>query len=153
MGELVAFADRLGRVLDRPGQDRILHAIGGAGKKAALDAAARDLGADRAFSGLRRRAPLNAGYDLEADSVTVHLRPKGLWMLATTGRRRQGTILPRRRPGRRRGAVRTPQGLRALSHYSASRGLGTVDDAVTAMRTDCPRAAAEALADRISEVM
>lgn len=122
--------------------------MGAAGKESATKAATRDLGPDQAFSGMRRKVKLASGYDIDGDDVTLHLRPKGLWKLASDGRRRQGTIRPRR--GKR--AVMTPKGLRSLSHYTPSRGLDTVDDAIDDMRRTVPIAAAKALAINIGEL-
>lgn len=115
--------------------------MGQAGKESATKAARRDLGPDQAFRNMRRKVKLASGYDLDGDDVVLHLRPKGLWKLANDGRRRQGTIRPRR--GHK--AVRTPQGIRSMSHYSPSRGLGTVDDAIDDMRRTVPIAAAKQL--------
>lgn len=129
--------------ITEPGE--LLHAMGGAGRTAATKIARRDLGHDRAFSGLRRRVVLGSGYDFEDDAVVLHMRPKGLWMLAGTGRHRQGTIRPRK--GKR--AVVTPKGLRAQSHYTPSRGLRTVDDALNEMRETVPVAAIKAMAANI----
>jgi hypothetical protein len=82
--------------------DELEHAAGGAAKDAALVTASRDLGADRRMSGMRRgRGPaLALGYDPTGrGTVTVKLRPAGLWRLADRGRRRTVTVRPRRRGG------------------------------------------------------
>lgn len=130
--------------------DESQHAMGAAGKSSALDAAERDLGADRRFSGLRggRGAALSAGYDL-GDPVIVNLRPEGLWILADAGRRRSGPIRPKK--ARRRG-TRKPRGrpavgdggrFVAVGRYTPSRGLNTIDDAVDDMATSVPDALGE----------
>lgn len=135
------FGDRLSTLVKPSSLARIQHAMGKAGKESATKAAKRDLGPDQAFSNMKRKVKLASGYDLDGDDVILHLRPKGLWKLATDGRRRQGTIYPKRGHS----AVRTPRGFRSLSHYSPSRGLHTVDDAIDDMRRTVPVAAAKAL--------
>lgn len=139
------FGARLITLTDQKALERVQHAMGGAGKKAATDAATADLGADLHMSHLRSKAKLAAGYDLIEDGVIVRLRPKGLWSLADRGRRRQGTIRPRK--GHR--AVRTPQGFRAFSHYTPSRGLHTIEDALKIMEVEVPKAAAKAMVENI----
>jgi hypothetical protein len=92
-------------------------------KEVALDNVRRDLGSDMKMSGKPVR--LGAGFDL-GNPVVLHLRPAGLWFLVEDGRKRRGTIRPKRRGGKK--AVRTPQGLRATSSYGRSRGLNTLTD-------------------------
>lgn len=147
MNELTEFGQRVARITDPATLRRIVDKGGMAGKEAALDAAASDLGGDRSFSGLRRKAPLGAGYDaIGGTSVQINFRPSGLWMLAEAGRRQSGAIYPR--TGARKGkgtvyrrAVMTPQGPRARSSYRPSRGLGTYTDAVRDARVKVPKAA------------
>ena len=140
-----AFGAQLSTIVGTSSLTTVQHAMGAAGKESATKAAVRDLGGDRAMSGLRRKVALSSGYDLEGDNVIVHLRPKGLWMLANTGRHKQGVIRPRK--GKK--AVRTPMGLRRTSHYTPSRGLHTVDDAIEDMTKTVPVAAAKAVAANI----
>lgn len=130
--------------------EALQHAVGGAAKAGALEAAAKDLGADRRFSGIpSRAAALNAGYDTVSDGVVLHLRPEGLWKLADQGRRRSGDIRPKRS---RRGGNRKPRGRAAVGsgsrfvavgRYRPSRGLGTIDDALELIDRDVERAAGD----------
>lgn len=150
MNELSAFAARLEKVTDPAALRRIADKGGLAGKKAALEAASADLGGDRAFSGLRRKAPLGVGYDVDGATVHINFRPAGLWRLAEQGRRSSGTIQPRRRGGRR--AVLTPLGPRAGSSYRQSRGLGTFTEAVKDAQREVPKAAAKQFTAEIGRV-
>lgn len=128
----------------------VQHAMGAAGKGAAMDAARTDLGSDRAFSGFGRIVALSSGYDL-GNPVVVKLRPEGLWILAESGRRRSGQIRPkaRRRRGNRkpRGRAAVGSGGRfvAVGRYGASRGLNTITDAIELMNERIP----EAIGDKI----
>lgn len=143
-GELVAIVDV---------DDEMQHAMGAAGKAAALEAAARDLGADRRFSGVpSRAAALNAGYDT-GNPVVVNLRPEGLWILADAGRRRSGRIVPKPARARRRGD-RRPRGRPAVGsggryvavgRYGPSAGKQTLTDAIELMDEHV----AEAVGDQI----
>jgi hypothetical protein len=139
-GELAAFGAKLERITNPAILARVVEAGGKAGKEAALEAASRDLGGDRAFSGMRRKAPLGAGYDKSgATSVTINFRPAGLWRLASQGRSSSGVIRPlkgkRALAGNGFGPVRS-------SRYGRSRGLNTFDDAVKKAQTTVPKAAA-----------
>lgn len=147
--ELAEFGRRIEQITDDSAIDRILSKAGAAGKKAALDAAAKSLGGDRAFSGMRRRVALSAGYDTAGHEVTVNFRPAGLWRLAQAGRHASGPIRPRR--GHR--AVLTPAGPRARSSYRPSRGLGTFDDAASQAGRDVPKAAAEQFRAEVGRVV
>ena len=123
--------------------DAMMTRVGLAAKKAALEAAAADLGADRAMSGFRRRnASLNARYDVTSGSaINLELYPKGLWMLANDGRRRLpagGRIYPRKRGAK---ALNTPWGPRASVAASRSKGLGTLADAERNAETEAYKAA------------
>ena len=128
----------------------VQHAMGQVGKTAALEAATRDLGGDRAMSGFGRIVPLTAGYDL-GNPVVVNLRPEGLWILAEDGRRRSGPIVPkaRRRRGTRRprgrAAVGTAGRYRAATRFGPSRGLNTITDALTDIDARLPDAVADAV--------
>lgn len=135
-------------------QKRIVNAAGLAGKKAALAAAAKDLGGDRKFSGMRGKTALGVGYEVEGFAARIGFRPGGLWKLAESGRRSGGRIYPRSGRGRRRGpqrgrAVMTPHGPRAASRYGPSRGLGTFSDGVKAARKTVGAAAYKAIAAEI----
>jgi hypothetical protein len=136
-------------LVDQKSVDAMKHVAGQAAKKAAIDVAQRDLGGDAAFSGFRRRVPLKAGYDLEADSrVTLNLSPKGLWMLANDGRRRPppgGRVYPRKG----KGALSTPWGPRKSVRASRSRGLGTLADAEVAVERETFKAVDVELTQRI----
>lgn len=159
MNELSDFGRRLSNVTDSAAVRRILNKAGMAGKATALEAASESLGGDRMFSGMRRKAPLKAGYDLVgSDTVKIGFRPAGLWVLADQGRKRSGRIYPR--AGSRKGqgpvtgrAVSTPDGPRASSQYRPSRGLGTFDDAVTKARRKVPRAAANQFRSEVAKVV
>ena len=127
--ELIEFGVKVSDILSGAAVGRIVNKAGMAGKKAALHAAAQDLGPDRRMSGFRRRsAALNAGYDagLNQRSVVINFRPAGLWTLASQGRRSSGTI----RPKRKRAVTPAPGEARASSRYGRSRGLDTYQDAV-----------------------
>lgn len=139
--ELPALSRDLQRLLDD--LEPLQHAVGQFAKAEALKAAGRDLGADRAFSGWRRKVSLGAGYDL-GRPVVVNLRPAGLWTLAETGRRRTRKITPR--DGR---ALRTPKGLRRSSTSRPSRALRTVTAVERNIRDGIERAAAQGMNDII----
>jgi len=150
--ELTSFATRIEQITSDAVLKRVADAGGMAAKKASLEAVSRDLGSDRSFSGLRRRAPLGVGFDhVGGSAVRMNYRPAGLWRLAEEGRRSQGTIVPRRRGGKR--ALLTPHGPRALSHYSSSRGLGTFSDAVDESRREAPKAAFRQFQTEIAKVV
>ena len=84
--ELADFGRRVANVVDPAAMERMAAKGGAAGKKAALDAASRDLGGDRRFSGMRRKATLSAGYDdAGAGKVEIKFRPAGMWNLAEAG--------------------------------------------------------------------
>jgi hypothetical protein len=141
VGDLSAFGDKLEKIMSPQVLERVVNAGGMAAKRAALSAAAADLGGDRSMSGMRRKVSLGAGFDRTgATSVTLNFRPAGLWLLASQGRRSSGRIYPKKRGGKR--AVVVNGSVRAYSRYGPSRGLNTFDDAVKEARRDVPRAAA-----------
>lgn len=144
------FGRKVSGLTDPASLRRVVTAGAQAGKTAALKAAAADLGGDRAFSGLRRKAPLGAGYDTRGTEAVINFRPAGLWRLADQGRRRSGVIAPRKRGGRR--AVLTPDGPRARSSYRSSRGLGTYNDAVHDAQRTVPKAAHAQFVQEIGKV-
>ena len=131
--DFVELGNKLQRVAHGFEDPRVLKAAGIAGKKAALDEAAKAVGGDRAFSGWRKGRPvrLGAGFDITGrGEVTTKLRPYGVWVVAEKGRKpSDARVLPkraRRRAARGRGgnaqpALSTPWGPRA----SVSRGKGT----------------------------
>ena len=127
--------------------EQISHAMGLAGKKAASDAVKADLGADLRMSNMKGNAKLSSGYEIEASVVILSLRPAGLWNLADKGRRRRGTIRPRRKK-----ALRTPQGIRSLSSFRPSKGLNTIDDAIEIMEKEVPKAADKAVAELVGSI-
>lgn len=148
-GELIDFGNRVGQIVDPATVKRILLAGGMAGKKVALEAAASDLGADRAFSGLGRRVSLSAGFDdAGSTQIKLNLRPKGLWMLAERGRRPGKPILPKRAL-----ALNTPEGPRAASTTGAWGGKGTYTDAVNDARREVPKAAAKQFRVEVAKVV
>lgn len=122
----------------------VQHAIGQFAKSEALDAVAKDVGADRQLSGMTRKAKLGAGYDL-GQPVVLNLRPAGLWFLIEDGRKRRGRITVKRRSGKR--AVLTPQGPRRSSSYSPSRGLSTLTDTYNAIDRGIEKAADQGVND------
>lgn len=106
--------------------DTIRHAMGAAGKKAGLDVTAEDLGADRAMSGLRRRAKVTAGYDIDPKGVTLNMRPVGLMILAHGGRTKTKRIGTNRRRNTNRKTMLTPWGFRSSAWSLPSRGHRTI---------------------------
>jgi hypothetical protein len=147
VASLAAFGNKFGN-FPQNASNGMVRAGGMAGKKAGLDAAKEDLGGDRAMSNLKRgRARLNVGYD-QVGSTSVRINFRGPWKLADEGRRASGTIRPRR--GR---ALRMPDGsFRARSRYGTSRGLNTLDDAISKARREVPRAAAKAFRAAVAGV-
>jgi hypothetical protein len=151
--ELAAFGEKVKKITDPGSLSRIVMAGGMAGKKAALEAASSDLGGDRSFSGMRRKAALGAGFDRTGGTeVTLNFRPAGLWRLASQGRTSSGVIKPRRRGGKR-ALAGSGFGPRASSRYGRSRGLDTYDDAVKKARTDVPKAAFKQFVVEVGSVM
>jgi hypothetical protein len=149
-GELADFGRRVSDVVSPGAVRRMVGKAGMAGKKSALEAAAKDLGGDRAFSNWRRRIALSAGYDDTGGStVRINFRPAGMWQLAEQGRRGSGPI----RPKRGKQAVRTPQGLRARSSYGRSRGLNTFTDAVKDAQREVPKAAAKQFREEVARAV
>ena len=126
---------RLGSALDD--LEPMQHVIGQAGKKAAHDTLERSLGADRAFSGLRRKVRLSAGYDV-GKPVILNLRPKGLIMLADQGRKRTTEIRPRKRGGKRALVVNGQP--RAWSMSRPSKGKKVIQRTVDQAKDDIPKA-------------
>lgn len=141
MSDLNDLSVRLGSALDD--LEPMQHVIGQAGKKAAQDTIKRSLGADMRMSGFRRKnTKLGAGYDV-GKPVILNLRPKGLVLLADHGRRRSKRITPRKRGGKR--AVLTPQGPRAWSTSTPSRGLKVIDKTVNQAKDDIPKALSKSI--------
>ena len=98
MGELDPIKRRLeslDRSLSKPAYARMLDKGGMAGKKSFLEAASATLGGDRKFSHWKGRPALSARYDTDSGSATevvIAGSPKGLWILAEAGRKREGAI-------------------------------------------------------------
>lgn len=124
-------------------QNRLLMAAGMKAKEIAEDEVARDFGQDMRMSGIRSKAKLSTGFDIEGDAVIMHLRPKGLWNLANFGRQNRkvkrdriyASKAPNRsgRAGRKSNAraLKTPYGYRYSVRLSTTPGHGTtkrVDD-------------------------
>lgn len=147
MEQLVDFERRMFATVNGEAMRRIGRQAGFAGKDAAFDAARDKLGADRRMSGMRRKVPLGAGFDQPSPTVVaLNFRPAGLWSLADQGRKKGGTIYPRRnnrktRSGTRGRAVMTPMGPRYSSSYGPSRGTGVFRLAAARARRDVPNAA------------
>lgn len=147
--ELIDFGNRISKIVDPAPVARIMLAAGMAGKVAATEAAASDLGGDRAFSGLGRRVSLSAGFDdVGTSQIQLNFRPAGLWMLAERGRRAGKTIVPRRAR-----ALSTPQGPRARSTTGGWGGKGTYTRAVRDARIVVPRAAFKAFQLEVAKVV
>lgn len=147
--ELADFGRRMTQIADGSVAKRIANKAGAAAKKSALRAAEGSLGGDRAFSGMRRKARLNAGYDDAGQGqVRINFRPAGLWILADKGRRESGPIKPRARR-----AVMTPFGPRASSTYGPSRGLNTLTDAVDDAQRTAPKAAREQFSAEVRQLV
>lgn len=148
-GELADFARRMNQIADGDVAKRIAAKAGMAAKKSALKAASDSLGGDRAFSGMRRKTRLNAGYDAAGPGqIKVNFRPAGLWKLADKGRRSSGTIRPRSKQ-----AVLTPRGPRRTSSYGRSRGLNTLEDAYDDARRTAPKAAREQFSAEVRKLV
>lgn len=147
-GELIDFANRISKITDPAALKRIAGKAGYAGKKAGLDAAAADLGGDRAFSGFGRVIPLGVGYDELGTAVRLNFRPAGLWKIAESGRRAGKPILPKSKL-----ALSTPQGPRARSTTGAWGGKGTFTKAANDARREVPKAAAKQFHDEIARVV
>jgi hypothetical protein len=151
--ELAAFGAKIEKITSPAALGRVVMAGGMAGKTAALEAAAADLGGDRSFSGMRRKAPLGAGFDRTgATEVTLNFRPSGLWRLASQGRTSSGAIKPRRRGGKR-ALAGNGFGPVAASRYGRSRGLNTFDDAVKKAQTTVPKASFRQFVVEVGSVM
>lgn len=148
-GELIDFGNRVSKIVDPAVVGRIVLAAGMAGKAAALEAAASDLGGDRAFSGLGRKVALSAGFDdVGGSQIRLNFRPAGLWKLAEAGRRPGKAILPRRAK-----ALTTPEGLRSRSTTGAWGGKGTYTKAVRTARVVVPKAAFKQFQVEVAKVV
>ena len=141
-GELAGLGARLTSIVDPAAQGRIVRAAGMAAKRAALDAAARDVGPERTFSGFKRKVRLNVGFDpIGHTKIELKLRPAGLWALAERGRRGTKRVAVGGRGRRRIGPMVTPYGVKSAFTSKPSRGLNTIDHAVRAGVRDSGRAA------------
>jgi hypothetical protein len=148
-GELIAFGNRVSKIVDPAVLKRVILAGGMAGKKAALDAASRDLGGDRAFSGLGRKVSLSAGFDdVGSTQIRLNFRPAGLWKLAERGRRAGKPIYPKSKQ-----AVLTPQGPRARSTTGHWGGKDTYSDAVKDAKREVPKAAFKAFQFEVAKLV
>lgn len=161
VASLSAYAGRLYSLVDDDAMRRIGKKAGLAGKDAAFDAARDRLGLDRAMSNFKSgRVRLGARYEQGpvATQVVIDHRPGGLWILAESGRKREGTIYPRN--GRRKGtgtrpgrSVNTPFGPRASSSFGRSRGTGLLRKAAALERAAIPEAAFKQLQAEIRAVV
>jgi len=128
---------------------RIQRYVGGRSKALALGHAAKDLGGDRAMSNFRGgRLRLGAGWDAMPSGIAVNFRPAGFWKLADEGRKRSGTIRPRRKK-----ALATPDGVRSLSHYHPSRGLKTFQDSERDIERSAARNTDAAIARELRRIV
>ena len=143
----------LASTLDEDALTRMSHAAGRAGRDAATHQIKRKLGADQAMSNWKlhkaRNTKVTAGYDLrKPESVDVNMRPKGLVILSTKGRRGYGII-----DTDRYSAVRTPDGPRAYSTWGPSRGTGLLAEAREDMAEDVPKAHQKAYVAELRRAM
>lgn len=148
--DLGALQRDLQRLLDD--LEPLQHAVGLFAKTEALEEAEQAFGSDRRPSNWRGKVKLGAGYDL-GQPVVVNLRPAGLWRFADKGRMGRKKITPKRRrsaksPPRPK-AVRTPQGWRAYSNSTPSRGWSTLVE--TQQRIE--RGIVEAAEDGMNDVI
>lgn len=147
---------KLDKVLSPATLRAMTRAGGMAAKKAALEAAARDLGGDRKMSGFKRGGALTAGFDQAGPtSVLIKFRPPGKWILADQGRKNEKRVVAGK--GRRTGsgrvrAFRTPDGPRRAFDSKPSRGLGTLKDAKREAAKDVPKAAHKELRQQLGQV-
>ena len=146
MSEVHDLAISLTKALDD--LEPMQHVIGQAGKKAAHEVLERSLGDDRAFSGLRRRVRLSAGYDV-GQPVVLNLRPKGLIILADQGRKRTKRIAPRKRGGKR--AVVVNGQPRAWSMSNPSKGKKVIKQTINKARADIPKALSKEISGFITK--
>jgi hypothetical protein len=158
-GAVTDWINKVEKVTDPAVTKRCLSKAGQAGKKSALGAASDALGGDRKFSGWPGKPALSAGYDEAGDSsVDINFRPAGMWRLAEEGRKASGTIYPK--SGRRKGggavygrALRTPDGPRAASSFSRSRGTKAYTAAVKDASKTVPEAYHDQFVDEIRRVL
>lgn len=157
-GELIDFGRRISKLADPEAVKRVAMAAGFAAKDAAIEVAERDLGSDRSFSGLKRKVPLGAGFDVVGWSqIRLNLRPAGLWKLAESGRRKGVPIRPKSRRAAKSPphakAVLTPEGWRARSTTGAWGGKGTFTAAVRKARVEVPKAARKQFRLEVAKVV
>lgn len=151
--ELIDFGNRVSRIVDDSALRNIRFAAGMAGKTAILAAAASDLGPDRSFSGLRRKAPLGVGWD-DAGSTMVRFdfKPAGLWKLAESGRR-GGKRITVRKTSDPAAALSTPAGPFGAVTLGSWGGKGTYTSAVRTARVVVPKAAFKAFQLEVAKVV
>jgi len=148
--ELAALVRRLQGVAEGESMRRIQNHVGARSKGAVNDAATATLGADKAMSNFRKgRVRLGVGYDRTARGLVLNLRPRGLWVLAESGRRHAGVIRPKR--GHR--ALMTPQGPRRSSRYGPSRGKRSITVAERNVQRVAGPATDEAIARELAKVV
>lgn len=156
---LTAYVRKLDSLLDADANRRIVRHAGLAAKKAGLSVLEAKLGSDRAMSNFRNgNTKLGLGFDQNGWELHLNHRPRGLWLLADSGRKRSGGIYPR--SGRRRNhtpvpgrAVLTPFGPRAGSSFGPSRGTGVFKMAAAREREAAPKAAWEQLQAELRRVV
>lgn len=156
---LSLYVARMKSMVDAKSRLQVMRAGGQAGKEAGLKAAVIKLGADRAMSNFRwgHRVPLKAGYDVTESRVEINHTPKGVWLLADKGRFNGGRIYPRTANGRKgrkavKGrALRTPEGPRAASSYTPSKGTNVFKLAAAMEREAVPKGAATEMTRVLAE--
>lgn len=149
--EISAWVRNLNRSVAPPAVRRISQAAGLRGKKAATTVTKRRLGSDMAMSNFMprgRKVPARLGFDPRSDGVDFNFRPKGVWVLANSGRKRAGFI--ESESGR---ALTLPDGFRAYSAYYPSRGTGVLGRARGEVEDTVPSAAFKALQQEIRKVL
>lgn len=141
---------------------RAMSRVGVAAKADVDEAARRDLGADRAFSGWKyrggsgRRPVLTSGFEQPTSSrLVLTPRPSGPWVVAEHGR--NATSAPKASGAKRRRRVatyRTPWGLRSFASDKPLRirgtaGKGTWTTAVRLVEERSAERAVEAISQEV----
>lgn len=148
-GPLGQLGDDLAELVDTSAVAEYADAGGLASKEATLRVARSAVGADLSLSGMRRRTRLGVGYDVERSGLTVNLRPAGLWLLTSNGRRRARKVTTRKRGA---AALGTPWGPRETVAGSTSPGKHTIPLAEEAIGRAAFAAIDEAITSRIGRL-
>lgn len=151
------FVGKLSRLTGDLSGPRTVNAAGMAAKKATIAVARKVSGGDQRLSGWGRRGvKLGVGYDVAgSQTITLNLRPKGVWTVMERGRRGGAVIRPKRRRRTASGrptALLTPAGPRASSHVGRMAPKKAVSDAEKRARADAVKAAKAEVRRMMSEV-